>query len=125
MPKQVQLVDLFVSKEHAEELNKLGFNYDCFGVYNIFRHLEFGFRIFGTKDIEASILAPTYDQVFKWFRQEKNLYSCIAWITDGYDYFIKKEPGRIVNKNSTYETYRIAEEKCIDHLIEICKSSLT
>ena len=101
---------------HAEalELEKLGFDEPCFGVY-------------ATKDgyVRKSAYdeignAPLYQQAFRWFRDKHGLCIVIKPIDDkkldlGYNLL---KNGLIMSAHLTYEE---AELACLKKLIEIVK----
>lgn len=143
----------FVPYEPSLELRELGFDEQCFGfwdAYNGDTHLFFKQRgdyhwllkLFGEKpkpileitnfEIEylqgdGTVLAPTFSQAFRFFREKYNLDSYLKpEIVKGvrtYDYYIwidNNEDLEIgVHNLSTYEE---TELKCLKKLIEIVKN---
>ena len=113
----------FVNYNQALKLKELGFDEPCFGLFSIIEHddIEIGDFYFGpsyaTRATEGRcILAPTFSQAFRWFREK------------GYDVkVIKESPGLyfgfywngaawIMVGNGTYEASELA---CLDKLLEI------
>lgn len=66
-------------------------------------------------EIYGGVLAPTYSQAFKWFRDTYTMNSYVDGAGfKGYQYFIN---GGVVNK--TFPSYEEAELDCLDNLIRI------
>ena len=124
----------FIPYTEALALKELGFDEPCFGYY--FNHSEENFKegkfdYRGELNIEYSIykentyyiLAPTFSQAFRWFREK-------------YDWTIKvnkivKDTWSFTLENFTLERelfggrfslYEEAEQACLDKLIEIVKN---
>jgi hypothetical protein len=111
----------FAPYQEALELNQLGFNEPCLGVYfNPTKELFIGKKVNQfTKDIRT--LAPTYSQAFRWFREKHGLCIVIKPIDDkkldlGYNLL---KNGLIMNAHLTYEG---AELACLRNLIKIVKT---
>ena len=103
----------FIPYELALDLQELGFDEYCFGVYfNLTQKLFIGKTINKhTRDVRT--LAPTYSQAFRWFRENWNLHHSIEF--DKTQYF-----GRVDDWTSNiFETYEEAEVTCLKKLIEI------
>jgi hypothetical protein len=105
----------FIPYEQALELEKLGFDEPCFGVY-------------ATKDgyVRKSAYdeignAPLYQQAFRWFRDKHGLCIVIKPIDDK-----KLDLGYNLLKNglimSTHLTHEEAELECLKKLIELVKN---
>ena len=118
----------FIPYELALELKQLGFHEPCFASYyhagrklDICEYINHG---------EYTVLAPTYSQAFRWFREKKLSDSYIYRYqdrTDGsinfgysiiHDYGI--EEVRFIKEN--YTSYEEAELACLKKLIEIVKT---
>ena len=135
----------FVSYEIALKLKELGFDEPCFTYYyNINGNIRTGLSInihnawtyAGTKKLETT-LAPLYQQVFRWFREEFNWQFSIEATNDqhshqlGYNYFIWNnktgEEHNTMPKDSPFgdwcfKTYEEAQKECILDLISIIKN---
>jgi hypothetical protein len=108
----------FIPYEQALELEKLGFDEPCFGVY-------------ATKDgyVRKSAYdeignAPLYQQAFRWFREKYQLHSTITSISqESWQWHITK-PGESLGKmyQEDFYTYEEAELACLKKLIEIVKN---
>jgi hypothetical protein len=127
----------FVPYAEALALKELGFDEPCFGryYYKESYHMlnpnsgetelvfEFGQYI---KQTEITILAPTFSQAFRWFREKYNLLSEIG-LRDREDLSTWKFEITIIGKyemkhNSiSYNTHEEAELACLIKLIEIVK----
>lgn len=114
----------FVPYEQALALKELGFDEPCLGAYYPGRKLDFSQYI---KHGQYTILAPTFSQAFRFFREEYVLYPhifsepnhrfvwCIRWYVDK------------LQKDIPYEsspTYEEAEQNLLIKLIEIVKQNL-
>jgi hypothetical protein len=126
----------FIPYEQALALKELGFDESCFGYYlnnklNIFHSTSVKDRINSkTKDIFSSdvIVAPTYQQAFRWFREKYNLISDIQYYGDwNFEILRLGEFAELiddVNVDYTFKggTYEEAELECLKKLIEIVKN---
>jgi hypothetical protein len=84
---------------------------------------------YGTLSAKEQILAPLYQQAFKWFREKHNLYPEIGlhdrediktWrMTIFYLGEYELAYNQNVGKEPYYKTYEEAELACINKLIEI------
>lgn len=122
----------FVTYEQAKKLSELGFNEPCFGYYIQLKNPDEGvlkIETIDNIDDKSYVYAPTYSQIFMWFRDKHNLRSFIdtrvrnvdspfQWI---YDYQIKMGNG--IDTKPFYgddsETYEEAESACLNKLIEL------
>ena len=109
----------FIPYEQALALKELGFNEPCFGWFTD-GHLRIG-AVVENKHVqgEGELLAPTFSQAFRWFREK------------GYDVKVQKESANlyfgfywtgaawIIVGNGTYKQ---AELECLIKLIEIVKT---
>jgi hypothetical protein len=122
----------FVNYNQALKLKELGFDEPCFGRYYCKKSysmlnpnseetelvFEFGQYI---KQTEITILAPLFQQAFRWFR-EKGYLSYIEVFNDGkYDYtnvssYFSEE---VDYNDGPFDTYEEAELTCLKKLIEI------
>ena len=140
--------DLFVTYQPSFDLKKLGFNEPCFGYYvdgelrgvNLGveelggikpYYQRFGFHTITNSDIDNPnkivVTSPTFSQCFRWFRENHNLHSTIALISNSdterrymvmIDYIY---PHKAIMEFEEYETYEEAELECLKKLIEIVK----
>jgi hypothetical protein len=115
----------FIPYEQALALKELGFDEPCFGWYsnmdgNVFRQ-GYCETYLG---IENCAKAPLYQQAFRWFREEHNLWQIVMQNTDiDWTYDILPITG-IVDYNlfDVFPTYEEAELECLKKLIEIVKN---
>jgi hypothetical protein len=125
----------FLSHEHAQIMIKLGFSDPCIGFYD--KNGKLGLpdtengcvmidyppgKVYLLYLLSSSIIAPTYQQAFKWFWEHKGLFSEI-FIDDnktfGYmiSYFVPE--GRADKPiERGFATPELAEEACIKKLIQ-------
>lgn len=118
-----------VTFEQALALQELGFDEECIFV-NLIENGNFA-GIYTPTDYndfpeqrEIEINVPLKQQVFRWFREEHNLKSCIMFRhnmeddKEYYDWLIKGQ--EVIYRHFT--TYEEAENACIDKLIELTKT---
>jgi hypothetical protein len=117
----------FIPYQQALALKELGFDEPCFGIW-----MERGNKhdvMYVAKQEDAwmaeqndGILAPLYQQAFRWFREKYGLVIVIKPISD-----IKLELGYNLTKNGLImkacTTYEEAELACLNRLIEIVKTN--
>jgi hypothetical protein len=128
----------FIPYEQALALKELGFDEPCFGRYYYKESypmlkpnsgetelvFEFGQYI---KQTEITILAPLYQQAFRWFREKYGLHPHFCFFTDeklwnvdiyAYlkEYGLKTDPCTM-----KFKAYEEAELACLKKLIEIVK----
>ena len=118
--KQQTAVD-FVPYEFALELKQLGFTEPCLASYyhagrrlDICEYINHG---------EYTVLAPLFQQAFRWFREKYKLKCCIIPLvceqgySDLYESRIHQEKHSI-SRIGNYKTYEEAELACLKKLIE-------
>jgi hypothetical protein len=115
----------FIPYEQALELKELGFDIPYYFAtyldsFNLIpREEEDGW------DLSKGIIAPLYQQAFRWFREKYKLCGTPQYFTGGfYCYTInnmqdQKESNRLFTEFKTYEE---AELACLKKLIEIVKN---
>jgi hypothetical protein len=110
---------LFIKYDQALELKELGFDEPCFGIhYN--EGLNPSFIVasqYGEHGATANggILAPLYQQAFKFFREKYELNYVIVK-AESWFYTING-----CNTQEGFNTYEEAELECLKKLIEIVK----
>nr|DAS23870.1 MAG TPA: hypothetical protein [Caudoviricetes sp.] len=126
--------------EIAKELKEIGFNEPCHFYYqnDYSEYLKAGdpdkYHIISDSltanrknanhnKSDIAISAPTWEQVFEWFR-EKGLYSFLRVnIPDlSVSYFIYDKDGYI-EENGHRSTYKDAQNDCVEELIKIYKEN--
>ena len=126
----------FVPYELAVKLKTLGFDEPCFGIYLMkeFRYSSPPMTLENTtKGIE--LLAPTFSQAFRWFREKHGICSWIerlytensvAYYKTNQEY--KKDASskmhNLIISLKEYNTYEEAELECLKKLIEIVKQKI-
>ena len=133
----------FVPYDRALRLKALGFDEPCFGFHyinplnNSYTELKYGMSIFKKTSIEIKkghVLAPTFSQAFRWFREK---YVLLGFIepANGYEdkslfaFYICDDEQNIVDDSHSYskdsslhfKIYEEAELACLDKLIEYCQ----
>ena len=130
----------FVPYEIALELKQLGFDGESFGrFYTKPKCKMFGIdekgRTYPMKNTPKKlytigehcvltednvIIAPLYQQAFRWFREKYELYSFVFKFDEGFGYETYKEG--VTQTNESFDTYEEAELACLQKLIEIVKT---
>jgi hypothetical protein len=118
----------FIPYEQALALKELGFNEECLAGYNketneLYISYEDGEPTFNQ---EYYVLAPIYQQAFRWFRDRKMLGEINPiddW--DSWTYIIFLEdimsPFFVASIGNEYKTHQEAQLECLRRLIEIVK----
>lgn len=142
----------FIPYEQALALKELGFNQPCIahytshGYYDSVKKLKWKRPIFSlcggvtiTNDsltwqedpnvILKQVIAPTFSQAFRWFREKYGLITCNDYGNNEYFYWIISKDEKMFFNNedeegnvTTYKTYEEAELECLKKLIEIVKN---
>ncbi len=119
----------FVPYNRAKKLKSLKFKEECFGYY-IDVEVPNPFLV---KNIVSDdqggyfTLAPTFEQIFDWFREKYNSSSFVKRDfkdakLKGYYYGIEDTTEDFYSK--TFKTFEEAQLACLDKLIEICEKSV-
>jgi hypothetical protein len=120
----------FVPYEQALELKELGFDEPCFAWYVSESYgLEYG-EVIKSDLIRDGIVAPTYQQAFRWFREKYDLFCEIqidrttepkfCFDIFQYEHFGNYEKIE-VKEWYLYRTQEETELECLKKLIEIVK----
>lgn len=140
MSKQSRVDKEFVPYEQALALEELRFDEPCFAWYVSEKYgLEFG-GVVKDELIRDAVLAPTFSQAFRWFRETYKLhysidYECSQhdhkwgynWTIYNYSQVVKTNEEYIQSNpiapagEWVYETYEEAELACLKKLIQIVK----
>ena len=113
----------FVDYTEALELKRLGFDEPCFAWHVSEKYgLEFG-KVIQSNLIGDAVVAPTYSQVFRFFRENYGLCQIIIQNTDkDWTYEVMSITGityyEILDVLDKYEECELA---CLKKLIEIVK----
>ena len=106
--------NLFVPYEQALHLKELGFQEECLAYYHQDQMLEkdsLGIKRDHYRG-KFGVLAPLYQQAFRWFRDKYDLFISIMHYENGYS----------INDLRRFDTYEEAELACLKKLIEIVKT---
>ncbi len=115
----------FITYEQSLALKELGFDEPCFGFHSKIHGLMM-VKTSGSSSLykdAGECLAPTYSQVFRWFRDKYSLHHVIHQ----FDFKKDTDEEYLAEVNHTddgfsyFRTYEEAEFFCIDKLIEIVK----
>jgi hypothetical protein len=114
----------FVPYELALALKTLGFDEPCLAKHDL-KHILL--RVEECKSQESAseldyILAPLYQQAFRWFREKYGYWSYIKEATKGTcRFYIEKFDENFFNSD-IIDSYEEAELECLKKLIEIVKT---
>jgi len=115
----------FIPYEQALELKELGFDEPCLAFYNgkFLESTSYDFDNDTSKDIGLCIVAPLYQQAFRWFREKHNLLYTIeeVWEEDTEYYVVEITTHNRVDDFLQECTYEEAELACLKKLIELVK----
>lgn len=118
----------FVPYQPSFDMKELGFNETCFGFYNptitkdvIINNDSYGG--FGLMQ-DHIVVAPTFSQAFRWFREKYGLYSWITMELGNKSTFCWVLSGEHTSTQyaAYFHTYEEAELACLIKLIEIKKN---
>jgi hypothetical protein len=132
---QINLDEEFIPYKQALALKELGFNEPCFGLFNNIEPNEL-YELHSTSTNTGKlILAPLYQQAFRWFRKNHKLQPSVnSFCFEEYSFNILGSKNEILyplynkilndgKKNSwEFDTYEEAELECLKKLIEIVKT---
>ena len=109
----------FVPYELAVKLKALGFDESCVAIFGRNNELSVDDGFYKQENYHKdTILAPTFSQAFRWFRERYALCIVIKPIDHK-----KLEFGYNLTKNGlimgAYKTYEKAELACLEKLIEL------
>ncbi|NBW38610.1 MAG: hypothetical protein EBR30_27045 [Cytophagia bacterium] len=125
----------FIPYEQALALKELGFDEPCFGLWNL-NNGKHEVDIIGvckySKEFKyREVLAPTFSQAFKWFREKYDILATVYSNASGYLYEWSDNVGGThrgwsndegPNNGGVWDTYEEAELACLKKLIEIAQS---
>jgi hypothetical protein len=118
----------FIPYEQALALKELGFDEQCFSFYDSDGELyeSEGYYKKGYNVFDEEVIAPLYQQAFRWFREKHKLYHTINmfgdWDKPQYSYLVS---GRTMNNPAHMwhfedkDSHEEAELACLVKLIEI------
>jgi hypothetical protein len=116
----------FTQYTEALDLKELGFDEPCFGYWYTeqeeFKKIDIQLSSIGFLEGEPDyILAPTYSQAFRWFREKHNLFGQVN-IHTYFIYKISNGDFKMVKEyDKLFETYEESELACLVALIKIVK----
>jgi hypothetical protein len=113
----------FIPYEQALELKELGFDEPCLAFYNgkFLESTDYDFDNGTSKDIGLCIVAPLYQQAFRWFREKHGLDYEITYAGKKGEYHafsVEYIYGNNGNSPSIF-SYEEAELECLKKLIII------
>jgi hypothetical protein len=108
----------FVPYDLAVKLKNLGFGETCFAWYVSESYgLEYG-KVVKSDLLKDGIVAPTFSQAFRWFRENGFLIDFSSHNKDAHDFYFKWSENKSI-LSDTYDTYEETELACLAKLIEI------
>ena len=121
----------FIPYEQAQALKEIEFDEPCLYYFYGFKHLESPIIKDGkplwmnhnNSVFSTCYSAPTFSQVFRWFREKHGLFGFVDPIYDFSSYsstVVKKENAGHI-RCGDYTTYEEAELGCLKKLIELVK----
>jgi antitoxin component YwqK of YwqJK toxin-antitoxin module len=127
----------FIPYEQALALKELGFDEQCFSFYNVthpsYHHGELykseGYYRYSDNVYKDEVIAPLYQQAFRWFREKYGLYHRIEVLKEDngdivFDFVIIEDSDDTEEYyNEGYLTYKEAELACLKKLIELSTQS--
>jgi hypothetical protein len=124
--QQTEMNKEFVPYEVALALKQLGFDEPCLAFYNgtFLESTQYRFYDCSMMDIGQCLLAPTYSQAFRWFRENYNIDISINTVYSKYNENTSKKYGGVIDNESVFtnvgfhDTYEEAELECVKKLIE-------
>ena len=126
----------FVPYDRALRMKALGFDEPCFSFYmGGFKDLGKIKYVNPSNVAETNVLAPTFSQAFRWFREKHEIFGVITsekddnyYNTEFFGYSVYKTKvnaplsiGLDLKENASYEE---AELTCLDKLIKIVESKV-
>ena len=115
----------FVSYEMALELKELGFDELCFSFYNTEKKLynSEGYYKKGYNVLNEEVVAPLYQQAFRFFREKYRLEGAIyrlnfKWASQIFNI----ETSTYCFKHELFEIYEEAEINSLQKMIKIVKN---
>jgi hypothetical protein len=120
----------FAPYEQSLALKELGFDEKCFSFYDSDGKLyeSEGYYKKGYNVSDEEVIAPLYQQAFRWFREKHKLYHTINmfgdWDKPQYSYLVS---GRTMNNPAHMwhfedkDSHEEAELACLRKLIELVK----
>ena len=112
----------FVPYEQALALKELGFDEPCVAIFGINNELNVDDGFYKQENYHKdTVLAPLYQQAFRWFRDEHGMSGSIQIEHDAYQWSIYEEgeTSGLASDNWDGTDYEEAELACLKKLIEI------
>jgi hypothetical protein len=113
----------FIPYGLALRMKQLEFDEPCFGYWYTeqeeYKKIDMQLATIDFLEGEPDyVLAPTWQQAFRWFREKGYLISFSSHDDKIHDFYIKRQPSKSI-LSDTYDTYGEAELACLEKLIEI------
>lgn len=112
----------FVPYAQALKLKSLGFDEPCFGYYVLETNGDY--KLYDKCEVKTYftyILAPTFSQAFRWFRDNYKLHHNIVYLKFKKQYLAETEGTAIYFDETEYAE---AELACLEKLIEIVEGTV-
>ena len=116
----------FIAYEQALALKELGFDEECLGWYVSKTSQTLEIELVKQENLlRDAIIAPLYQQAFRWFREKYGLHPHICYLDEfevwHYDIYKLAHGLWIKPKIRQKDTYEEVELECLKKLIEIVK----
>ena len=119
----------FVPYELAVKLKEAGFDEPCMGVYyGDVEDIQFTLNVretqyYAQKGYKDGVLAPTFSQAFRWFRENYNWTIKVNQVSkNNWSYTLDNFPKDRTYYGEVYKTYEEAELECLNKLIEFVET---
>jgi hypothetical protein len=128
------MVKDFIQYTEALELKQLGFDEPCFAYYkdgkitgvNKWDREDWGFHVITNKEVTSVtseiVIAPTYSQAFRWFRDNGKISEIFSQLLPSNKYKWGFKIQGVEGITDGFFTYEEAELECLKKLIEIIKN---
>jgi hypothetical protein len=126
-----KLIKLFVPYHLAIQLRDIGFDELCITHYvSEIYGLDLDPDEIGTNNsplIKDAVSAPTYQQAFDWFREEKDLFARIECTNtktkDAWEYEVTSQNDRMFRRFVQPTTFIEMQDECLTRLIQTVKEN--
>ena len=109
----------FVTYPLALRMKQLGFNEPCFSFYAGGFNELWTIKLVNPNNIhQSNVLAPTYSQAFRWFRENYNWTIKVNQVTkNNWSYTLENFPNDRTYYGEVYGSFEDAEIGCLEKLI--------
>ena len=113
----------FIPYEQALLLKKMGLDEPCIVIFDKNNELSVDDGFYKQENHHKdTVLAPTFSQAFRWFRDKYNVWCWIEKYSDKETYIYQIPKANFTKIQGYHNTYEEAELECLKKLIEIVKN---